>query len=321
MNKWLPTLALILCIPAQADTVYPTLQIANDQVRATLYLPDADKGYYRGTRFDWSGVIQQVEHAGHTFYAPLYPTHDPTVHDSISGPAGEFAMSHPMGFAEAKPGETFVKIGVGLLEKGASDEYQFAGDYRLVRAGEWRIEPGPDRVRFTQQLTGDRGWGYRYEKTVRLVPGRPELVIEQRLENTGEKTIDIDHYNHNFTLIDGLAYGPSYSVEFPFAADEPRPINGLAHFRGNRIIVDRPLRAESLWMPVFEGDGSAADNAATVRNDQTGASVRFQGDAAITKMVFWAVERAACPEPFVAIKLAPGQAKRWSSTYTYAAGD
>jgi len=35
----------------------PEAWISNGLVRAKLYLPDAGNGYYRGTRFDWSGVI------------------------------------------------------------------------------------------------------------------------------------------------------------------------------------------------------------------------------------------------------------------------
>lgn len=319
MTKWLATLGLIGCIPAQAETVYPTARIQNEQLSVTLYLPDAKDGYYRGTRFDWSGIIQQVEHAGHTYYAPLHATHDPTLHDSISGPAEEFAMSAPMGFAEASPGESFVKIGVGLLQKSTAEEYAFNGTYALLRPGEWHVEHTPDQIRFEQELVGERGWAYRYAKTVRLVPGRPELVIAHRLENTGTKSIAVDHYNHNFTSIDGTPYGPDYAVEFPFSTDKPRPIAGLAHFRENRIEANQPLGSGSLWIPVFEGDGPPSHNAATVRNVKTGASVSFQGDTAITKMVFWAVEAAACPEPFIGIDLKPGQTQRWSSHYTYAA--
>ena len=35
----------------------PTAEISNGQLRALLYLPDAHLGFYRSTRFDWSGVV------------------------------------------------------------------------------------------------------------------------------------------------------------------------------------------------------------------------------------------------------------------------
>jgi len=207
-----------------------------------------------------------------------------------------------------------------VYKRQLEGKYAFAGDYKMIRPGEWRVNHGPDWVRFDQELTGDRGWAYRYRKDLRLHPDRPELTITHRLENIGQKTIDIDHYLHNFTLIDSTPYGPKYAVEFPFSAKEPIPINGLAHFRGSRVQVDAPLGSKALWAPLFEGPGSVADHGATVRNNETGAWVRFAGDTPITKMVFWAVERAVCPEPFIQIVLAPGESKTWSTRYEYGVG-
>lgn len=112
---------LIACISAFAAGDYPRVELENGELTASLFLPDARRGYHRGTRFDWSGIVERVEHAGHVFYAPLHADHDPYRHDSVSGPAEEFAMFDPMGFSEAAEGESFVKIGVGLLRKGAAD--------------------------------------------------------------------------------------------------------------------------------------------------------------------------------------------------------
>lgn len=300
-----------------ADSDYPTLQLDNGKILVSIYLPDPEHGYYRGPRFDWSGIIQRVATTDHHFYAPLYVNHDPELHDSISGPAEEFAMVNPMGFAEARAGESFVKIGVGLLRKEAADEYRFNGNYKIIRAGEWVIEHEPDRVSFLQDFCGERGWAYRYRKTIRLLPGLAELLIGHSLENTGEKNIDIDNYNHNFTLIDDVPYGPGYRVNFPFTTASSVSINELAMFQDNVIEVAEPLGDKSLWMPLFEGPGPVEYNAALIHNQRTGAAVEFNGDTPITRMVFWAVERAVCPEPFIQLNLAPGQTSEWMSRYRY----
>lgn len=302
-----------------SENDYPGLSLDNGYLKVSIFLPDAERGYYRATRFDWSGIIERVDYAGHRFYSPLHTEHDPLRHDSVSGPAGEFAMFHPMGFAEAKAGESFVKIGVGLLQKGDSDEYQFNGDYPLIKAGDWEIEHGPRHVDFSQQLEGERGWAYRYRKSIRLQTGQAVFDIEQRLENSGDKTIDIQYYNHNFTLIDDVPYGPDYRVEFPFATETAMPISDIARFRGNVVEIDAALGDNSLWLPVFEGDDPGYYNAASVRNNRTGASVEFKGDAAINRMVFWAVERAVCPEPFMRIRLEPGQVRSWVTRYRFRA--
>jgi hypothetical protein len=304
---------------ALPQTDFPRARLTNGEIEVSILLPDAERGYYRGTRFDWSGIIEHVHYRGHSFYGPLHAEHDPYRHDAVSGPADEFAMFNPMGFAEAGPGDSFVKIGVGLLAKGTSEEYLFDGDYRLRRPGIWRMEQGGSWIGFEQVLDGERGWAYRYRKTIRLPDGEPGFAIDYRLENSGTKAVDINHYNHNFTLIDGLPYGPDYLVEFAFSTGEPQLINDLAWFRDGAIQVDRPLGDQSLWIQLYEGPGRMDYNAATVRNQITGAAVSFEGDAPIERMVFWAVERAACPEPFSRIRLDPGEAKTWSSSYRFSA--
>ncbi len=302
------------------DAEFPKLELENGEIRVSIYLPDAVRGYYRGTRFDWSGIIESVNTAHHRFYAPVHATHDPYLHDGVSGPAEEFGMFNPMGFNEAAPGESFVKIGVGLLRKGDDNEYRFNGDYEIIRLGEWEVEHGLDRVDFFQDLVGDRGWAYRYRKSIQLVPGAPELVIAHRLENSGGKEIDLYNYNHNFTLIDGLPYGPDYRVEFPFSTTIPIGINERAWFRDTAIDVPEPLGDNSLWIPLYEGEGRVDYNNATIRHLPSGAAVEFKGDAPVTRIVFWAIERAACPEPFIRLKLAPGDAKEWSSWYRFTDG-
>ena len=84
------------------DTEYPKLELDNGEICVSIYLPDPVHGYYRGTRFDWAGIIEHVDTRNHRFYAPLHAAHDPYRHDCVSGPAEEFGMFHPMGFADAR---------------------------------------------------------------------------------------------------------------------------------------------------------------------------------------------------------------------------
>src|SRR5262245_17292248 len=43
----------------------PAVRITNGLVTAVLYLPDAERGYYRATRFDWSGVVADLQAGRH----------------------------------------------------------------------------------------------------------------------------------------------------------------------------------------------------------------------------------------------------------------
>ena len=298
---------------------YPMLQLVNGDIAMRLYLPDAETGFYRGTRFDWSGIIERVTYKGHRFYAPWRTPHQPEGHDYVSGPAEEFAMRGPMGYDEAAPGKSFVKIGVGLLERIDEKRYRFFGKYKLLRAGEWTISSGGDWVEFKQDFVGERGWAYRYTKRISLGEEEPTFAIYHKLENTGSKAIDINHYNHNFTSIDGVPYGSDYSITFPFSADEPKALRDeIAWYRENRIDVVKPLGEQSVRVNM-RGPGGVEHNACTIRNNKTGAEVSFQGDVGISEFRFWAKETAACPEPFVQLQIEPGAAEEWTWTYTLSA--
>jgi hypothetical protein len=115
---------------------YPKASITNGQVQAVLYLPDAKNGYYRASRFDWSGVIPCLAYKGHTYFGIWFPHYDPLLADAIAGPVEEFRSSDgALDYAQAKPGELFVKLGVGVLRKRDDSAYQFMYTYPLVDGG------------------------------------------------------------------------------------------------------------------------------------------------------------------------------------------
>ena len=103
-----------LMISAMPPEKFPEAEITNGLIHAHLYLPDSREGYYQATRFDWSGVISSLQHEGHSFYGQWFEKYSPTTHDAIMGPVEEFAQ---IGYSEATFGESFLKIGVGMLSK------------------------------------------------------------------------------------------------------------------------------------------------------------------------------------------------------------
>lgn len=135
----------------------PEAEIAHGPLRLRLYLPDANTGFYRGTRFDWSGVIGGLEYAGHNYYPQWFQRSDPSVHDfiydgadivagpctAVTGPAEEFvANGKALGYDEAKAGGTFVKIGVGVLRKPDDNKDHPTGFTRSRTAGDGRSPGG-----------------------------------------------------------------------------------------------------------------------------------------------------------------------------------
>jgi hypothetical protein len=162
-------------------TKFPQTEITNGLIQATIYLPDAAKGYYRGTRFDWSGNIVSLEYSGHKYFGQWFSKYSPEIHDVIMGPAEEFA---PLDYSEIQPGGSFVKIGVGVIYKQDDQPYAFSRLYQLLNPGKWTIEKKSDRVLFIHDLQ-DKAFSYHYEKTVMLIKDKPELVLKHILRNTG----------------------------------------------------------------------------------------------------------------------------------------
>src|SRR5580658_6942149 len=107
-------IAITLAVSVLTAAYPPQAGISSGTLHAKLYLPDAANGYYRATRFDWSGVIASLEFQGHNFFGVWFPRYDPKLHDAITGPVEEYRTGDSgLGYAEAKVGGTFVRIGVG----------------------------------------------------------------------------------------------------------------------------------------------------------------------------------------------------------------
>ncbi|PSR53181.1 hypothetical protein AHMF7605_06375 [Adhaeribacter arboris] len=298
---------------------FPAAEIKNESIKAKLYLPDAQRGYYQGTRFDWSGVIPSLEFQGHQYFGQWFEKYDPKVHESVMGPTEEFMV---VGYDEAKPGDTFLKIGVGSLRKLDAAQYFFAKYYDIVDPGKRTVKTKSDRVEFTHELKDAAGYSYIYRKVVRLVKGKPQLVLEHSLRNTGQKAIATSVYNHNFFTIDNEPTGPGIEVKFPFnvqPAGSTRGFGDMVLADDSKITYTRQLnKGEQVFSSSLEGFGtSARDYDFRIENRKTGAGVRITSDQAIQKIVYWACSTTSCPEPYIAINVAPGQEVKWQINYDF----
>jgi len=103
---------------------------------------------------------------------------------------------------------------------------------------------GRRRVEFVHTLTDESGHGYVYVKTLRLPDGKPELILEHSLENTGRKPIETSVYNHNFIVIDGQPTGPDFVIKVPFEIEAARDRGGFAETRGKQVVYLRELQAD-----------------------------------------------------------------------------
>src|ERR1700724_2069281 len=137
---------------------YPKAEISNGLIHAELMLPDSQHGSYRGTRFDWFGIISSLQFGGHEYFGRWYEHHDPKIHDAITGPVEEFRTNDKgLGYDEAKVGGTFVRIGIGTVRKPDEPTYRAYDTYEIVDPGRWTIHKHKDPIEFFNRLKSAEG--------------------------------------------------------------------------------------------------------------------------------------------------------------------
>lgn len=335
-TKFLKFLGVALAASVWASAAPPPeVEITNGPIRVRLYLPDPVSGFYRGTRFDWSGVIGHLEYAGHSYYPRWFQRRDSSVHDfiydgddivagpctAITGPAEEFtANGKGLGFDEAKAGDTFVKIGVGVLRKPDDRDYDPFRLYPIVDGGKWTVLRRPDSIEFRHALADPTsGYAYEYRKTVSVVGDQPRVILDHALRNTGRRVIQTSVYNHNFLYLDRQAPGPDVRLTVPFKiVTAQSPDRRLAEVRGNQIVFLKELTGEDRVYLSIQGFGAdPKDYDLRIENRSAGAGVRITADRPVARLALWAIRAPLSIEPFIDMSIAPGKEFAWQITYEY----
>lgn len=317
------------------DQESPQATISNGVLDVTLYLPDPHKGFYRGTRFDWSGVIRSLEYEGHNYYGPWFTKTDPKVIDfifdaadivagpcsAITGPVEEFSSQQKaLGFDDAKPGGTFIKIGIGVLRRPDEQAYNPYRRYEIVDGGKWNVRTKDDAIEFMQELNDPAsGFAYRYTKIVRLVSGKPEMRLEHKLENMGRRAIETSVYDHNFLVLDKQPIGPDFVVTVPFAIHADRMQNAeLARIHEHQFGYRKKLQGRETVSAELSGFGETADDyKITIENHNAGAGMQITGNRPLSKENLWSIRSVLAVEPFIDMSIEPGKAFTWTYDYTY----
>ncbi|MDP4251395.1 MAG: hypothetical protein Q8918_14920 [Bacteroidota bacterium] len=297
----------------------PAAEISNGLVHAKLLLPDAEKGYYRGTRFDWSGVISEMDYKGHTYFGQWFKKYNPTTNDAIMGPVEAF---DPLGYDSAAPGRYFIKIGIGTLIRDDARPYSPFRYYKILDPGKWAVKKSRERIRFIHTLDDHAGYAYRYQKEVKLEKGRPVMLLVHTLKNSGTRVIETDVFDHNFFLLDHLPTAPGLLLKFPFPlrAEEARGLNEIAAIREDSVVILRsPAAHESVEAVLYGYGASEKDYDILLQNRLSGARVRISCDRPLSGLVCWGASALLCPEPYIHISVLPGQTFAWTIKYELSA--
>jgi len=303
---------------------HPLVELTTPQLNVVVYVPDAAKGFYRAQRFDWSGHTARIVHRGHTFTGPWKTPHDPLNQEAGMGPAEEFGLEDPAGYAEAAVGGSFAKIGVGVLGRADDGVYRFNKKHPVRALGVWTTTTGERWVESCQVQSPTDGWAWRYVKRIELDAAAPVMSIRHVLTNTGSKRIATSWYCHNFINIDGEKVGPSYRLATPepvrpAAGEAAGSIAVLTETGPTGLRLREAMAGKALWGHLVGASNQPPAFAATIHNDRAGAAVAIAGDHPLLRSAVYALPAALCWEPFIAIALAPGEELTWTVRYTFSA--
>lgn len=314
---------------------YPTASISNDRVTLVVYLPDAEKGYYRGARFDWSSQVAKLQYRGHNWFGN-YATapHNSRNPNGGTGVSVEFGIGYnglpsAVGYAEAKPGDGFLKIGVGELRKPEKPEekgetrhgYLYYYPYEMVRTFPWSFSRGSDWIEFTQESALVQGYIYRLTRRFALLPQADGFVMEVTLENRGSKTINQTAYEHNFINLDGGVISDGWRIVYPFV---PRPYGETnmvpyLQFKDKEIRLTRELQGKERGIGYnLEGfSQNSTDNTTLVFAGMKDICLQISSIEPLMQSRIYLTPKIVCPESHIAIIVPPGESKRWQTRYEF----
>jgi hypothetical protein len=242
--------------PANGSYLNATLTSMGGDLSVTVFLPKSinasENAFYESSRFEHGsmiGAIRKVirDSAGnptsvHTMYGPdLWRNpHDSHWPESGVGLASEFGAGEDgplcnlrcgwpgansvtnglLGYKEARPGEPFIKIGVGVLVKGmcvACDTYEnylFNSPYAFVEQPIWTLQRPQNNTIILENgalLHSKSLFGYHLRKEISL--NENVLSVKSTLTNWGEAAFTTPWYSHHFFSCDGQPIGPGYEVD------------------------------------------------------------------------------------------------------------
>ena len=272
---------------------------------------------YRGSRFDWNGLVSQIRFRGVALLGQ---------ESSLRGPAivgrglhNEFGITKCVGYDDCAVGEWFPKIGTGWLRKDG-EPYFFYTEYPLEEVSFDCEISAKGEVRFTCESGERNGYAYRYVKTITLADS--SFTIRYVLENLGSKPLDTDEYVHNFLCVGQRRLDTGYSLSFPWKINTSRLVgindpDEVLSIVDNRIDVvsqtEEEFQIGGLAEGVTESDGLAANW--TLSDSVSGIHLSECGSFIPTAVNLWGWTSVISPEVFFGFRIEPGKTTTWERSY------
>ncbi len=285
--------------------------LKNKHIEIHIDLPEEG---YQLSRFDWTGKITTVKYNDRRVSSIERTDVDDKINFGM-GFYNEFGIEDAVGFDEAKVGEWFHKIGVGILKKNDND-YGFFKKYE-IKPALFNFNFSTDSIELYCVSDLVNGYGYVLKKTIQLLENG--FTINYKLDNTGTKIIHTDEYSHNFVSIDDDLISENYKLSLPFVLD-PSKFKQYINDEEKVIIFTNEIGFSGTPNePFFFSDltGSNMVNPSwDLVNSKKKLRIQEIVDFETDKINLWGWRHVISPEIFFKINLKPNEALSWTRKYS-----
>lgn len=265
---------------------------------------------YNGPRFDWTGIIKDIRFLKHSFCVP-----EQYKEGKGSGGIGfcnEFGIDRPIGYDSVNVGETFPKIGAGLVTKTGDKPYDFFEKAPLVNAEIVEEVWTDNKYKIVSEINDHKGHNILLTKIITI--DNAMLSIYYFLENQGPNKISTNEYNHNFIGIDEVSVGPDYSLYIP-ALEKCNKIVG--DFECNEKTIIWPKTPTDDFYALLELGPMNEGFNWELRQHKSKVGVREFSTFPISKAAIWGYTHTICPELFINIELEGNSTMSWKRIYEF----
>ena len=288
--------------------------------RLRVEIAEPFEGSNTGFRFDRAGYITEIVLDERMHFCASEPRN---LRHPSSGGRG-FCNEYRFSVCEnTKIGEYFPKFGIGLIRKEEEGKYIFYKKYNDVIPFRIDIHRENDRAIFTTEPMLCQGFALHTVKSISL--SNDMMTMRIFAKNTGEKTLTLQEFCHNFISIDGMAIGSDYRIDLPQCPD-------LGYERLRNRSGDRPgsLRGNGKGISFCEYsaiDTDYAINPEAIANDVPFTwKISHQGARAYVECeesfkpvsaVIWAVDHIVSPEIVNGFTLEAGESTEYERTWRF----
>ena len=224
---------------------WPNVTLNGSGISCVVALPDARRGFYRNTRFDWGSMVGTItlplpDRSGNVTLSGDARSPAGFVAEFGCGGSGALCPTPPaspgrsysasvtngvLGFGDAGKGGEFLKVGVGRLRRPKAgrggSHYETTWPYELAEAPQWdviRDSRTPEGVTLQQSVRFKR-WGWQLRRRVYTCDWprkQAGLCIDIQLTNRGEQSLRTPYCSHN--LFNLAAVSAAVGVQRPRSA-------------------------------------------------------------------------------------------------------